>query len=260
MTEAARPTGVFGASFVLGFALGGFFDGIMLHQVLQWHHLLSLVPGEDLRRIETQILADGAFHILMYLVTLMGVWLLWRARAGLAAPGGGRRLLLAALLGFAVWNVVDVVGFHWLAGIHRVRVDVPVDERLRWDLLWLALFSGLPLLAAWAAARRSSEGGRGGRAGGAALTVVVCTAGLLALRASPEMTARPVLFRADLTEAQVFSAVAAVDGRVVSTLPGGRLVVIDLPPGATGWRLYRHGALAVGGQGSPAGCLNWTRV
>src|SRR5687768_8252330 len=32
---------------VLGFALGGFFDGILLHQILQWHHLLSLVPGID---------------------------------------------------------------------------------------------------------------------------------------------------------------------------------------------------------------------
>jgi uncharacterized membrane protein len=29
----------------LGFALGGFFDGILLHQILQWHHLLSLVRG-----------------------------------------------------------------------------------------------------------------------------------------------------------------------------------------------------------------------
>ena len=37
-------------SGLLGFALGGFFDGILLHQILQWHHLLSLVPGMvDLR-------------------------------------------------------------------------------------------------------------------------------------------------------------------------------------------------------------------
>lgn len=27
----------------IGFSLGGFFDGILLHQVLQWHHLLSRV-------------------------------------------------------------------------------------------------------------------------------------------------------------------------------------------------------------------------
>ena len=29
------------AGYSLGFGIGGFFDGILLHQVLQWHHLLS---------------------------------------------------------------------------------------------------------------------------------------------------------------------------------------------------------------------------
>ncbi len=51
--QASRPAFAAG---VLGFALGGFFDGIMLHQVLQWHHFLSLVPGEALRDIRAQIL------------------------------------------------------------------------------------------------------------------------------------------------------------------------------------------------------------
>jgi len=37
------------AGLVLGFALGGFLDGILLHQLLQWHHFLSLVPGDALR-------------------------------------------------------------------------------------------------------------------------------------------------------------------------------------------------------------------
>jgi uncharacterized membrane protein len=31
---------------LLGFALGGFFDGILLHQILQWHHLLSSRSGQ----------------------------------------------------------------------------------------------------------------------------------------------------------------------------------------------------------------------
>ncbi|WP_426000432.1 DUF2243 domain-containing protein [Caulobacter sp. DWR1-3-2b1] len=30
---------------MLAVALCGFFDGILLDQILQWHHLLSLVPG-----------------------------------------------------------------------------------------------------------------------------------------------------------------------------------------------------------------------
>ena len=36
------------ATLALGFALGGFFDGIVLHQVLQWHHLLSAVDAPGL--------------------------------------------------------------------------------------------------------------------------------------------------------------------------------------------------------------------
>ena len=47
------------AGGTLGFALGGFFDGILLHQLLQWHHLFSLVPGEAWRDIRNQILMDG---------------------------------------------------------------------------------------------------------------------------------------------------------------------------------------------------------
>jgi hypothetical protein len=51
------------AAFILGFALGGFFDGILLHQVLQWHQFFSLVGGRNVRDIRTQVLADGLFHV-----------------------------------------------------------------------------------------------------------------------------------------------------------------------------------------------------
>ena len=67
---AGRAWAIWGA--VLGFALGGFFDGILLHQILQWHHLLSLVPGlEDIR---LQILWDGYFHALMYALAALGLF------------------------------------------------------------------------------------------------------------------------------------------------------------------------------------------
>src|SRR3954465_10961416 len=67
----------FGAA-VLGFALGGFFDGILLHQVLQWHHFLSLVEGRPFEDLQLQILADGVFHIFVYALALLGLLLLWR--------------------------------------------------------------------------------------------------------------------------------------------------------------------------------------
>ncbi len=71
---------------LLGLALGGFFDGILLHQILQWHHLLSLVPGIDDMRL--QILWDGYFHLLMYVLAAVALWGLWRAhRRGGGVPG-----------------------------------------------------------------------------------------------------------------------------------------------------------------------------
>jgi uncharacterized membrane protein len=260
MTDRAQPTGwnsrLAWSGYVLGLSLGGFFDGIMLHQVLQWHHLLSLVPGESLRRIETQILADGAFHVLMYVVALAGLWLLWGARRSFAGPEAGRRLLAAALIGFGVWNVIDVVVFHWLLHIHRIRVDVPAGDRLRWDLLWLALFALPPLAAAWLVERR----GRGGRGPAAPVSVgllVIAAAGL-STRA-PEGSARTILFRPGIEATEAFSAIAEVDGRIVWSSADGRLLSVQLPPGSGGWGLYGRGALVVGGPGSPAACLSWSK-
>src|ERR1700712_3566067 len=69
------------AGAVIGFSLGGFFDGILLHQVLQWHHLFSLVPGERWRDIRNQILMDGWFHVLHYGIACAGLYLLWTARS-----------------------------------------------------------------------------------------------------------------------------------------------------------------------------------
>jgi uncharacterized membrane protein len=141
---------------VLGVAFGGFFDGILLHQVLQWHHLLSLVDAEAVRDIRVQILADGLFHVLMYAIAAFGLWLLWRGRRGFEDPGTDMKVLAATVLGFSVWQFVDVVLFHWILQIHRIRVGVP--NPLLYDLGWLMVF-GVPTLALglWLSRRAGSE-------------------------------------------------------------------------------------------------------
>jgi uncharacterized membrane protein len=39
--DADRPAAITMPGVVLGVGLGGFVDGILLHQVLQWHHMLT---------------------------------------------------------------------------------------------------------------------------------------------------------------------------------------------------------------------------
>ena len=127
-------------AFILGFAFGAFFDGILLHQVLQWHHLLSLVQGDLYRDIRVQILADGLFHAAAYLLAAGGLVLLWR---GARPPD--RIVLGWAVLGFAAWQFADVTLVHWTMGLHRVRIDVP--NPLLWDVGWLVVLGTLPLIA-----------------------------------------------------------------------------------------------------------------
>ncbi len=132
------------SGYLLGFGLGGFFDGILLHQILQWHHLLAGLQGEAFRDIRVQILADGLFYALMYVIAAVGLWLLWRARREFGAPGADRMLFADLLIGFGVWHIVDGVVSHWVTGIHRIRMDSA--NPLVWDLIWFVVFGVIPLV------------------------------------------------------------------------------------------------------------------
>jgi len=239
----------------LGFALGGFFDGILLHQILQWHHLFSLVPGMDDLRL--QVLWDGYFHLLMYVVALVGLAGLWRAqrRGGVA---WGRPLAGAILAGFGLWHAIDALLSHWLLGIHRIRIDSP--DPLLWDLAWLAVFGLAPLVLGWRWLRR--RGGGAGRRGSVASLVLLAAGsaalGGWALVPPPGQNVTTVVFHPGVGPREVFAALAAVDGRLVWSDRAMGVVVMAVPAQQR-WALYRHGALLVSGAGAPGGCISWSR-
>jgi uncharacterized membrane protein len=49
---------------MLGIGLGGFVDGIVLHQILQWHHMLTSAgyPADSVPNLVLNTLFDGLFH------------------------------------------------------------------------------------------------------------------------------------------------------------------------------------------------------
>ena len=51
------------AGILFGLGLGGFFDGIVLHQILQWHHMLTSAgyPATSVGNLEINTLWDGIF-------------------------------------------------------------------------------------------------------------------------------------------------------------------------------------------------------
>ena len=251
---SSSSRGLLAATFTIGVGLSGFFDGILLHQLLQWHHLLSLVPGETFRSIGAQIFADGMFHVAMYAVTAAGLWLLWRRRDALARhPQGWRIVAGGGLLGFGVWNVIDVAFFHWTLGIHRIRVDVP--DPMAYDIGWLVILGLLPLIPAWLLLRRArGDGGGHGAAAGAALSLLALAAAPLASLPQPGTNSAIVLFRPGTSAGAALTAVAAADARILWTDRDAGLMALALDrPGATA-ALYRGGALLVTRSPALAGC------
>jgi uncharacterized membrane protein len=120
------------ASLVLGVGLGGFVDGIVLHQLLQWHNMLSsIVPPSDLVAMKYNMVWDGAFHALTWGVTLLGVVLLFRAGRFVSNAWSGRVLAGGMLAGWGLFNLVEGVIDHLLIGLHHVR---PGEHQLAWDL------------------------------------------------------------------------------------------------------------------------------
>ncbi len=152
-----RSTSFRWAGYLLGFSMGGFFDGILLHQLLQWHHLLSALPLDT----PAQIFADGVLHAVMYVVLTAGLLMLWRRREEFAQPGADRRLLGTFLIGFGAWHVIDAVLVHWILGLHRIRMDT--ENLLFWDLLWFFAFGIVFIAAGWWLVRRTNDGGRSSR-------------------------------------------------------------------------------------------------
>jgi len=149
--------GLAAAVLVLGVALGGFVDGILLHQVLQWHHMVSdtRYPPTSLRNLEINTLADGLFHASTWVLTVIGLAMLWRQ---------GRRhignwptgLLIGGLLaGWGLFNLVEGVIDHHILGVHHVREGSSAYQ-LAWDLGFLAFGAAL-LVLGWLMMRRSQQ-------------------------------------------------------------------------------------------------------
>jgi uncharacterized membrane protein len=250
------------AGYLLGFAMGGFFDGILLHQILQWHHLLSLVDSPLVGDIRTQILADGLFHALMYAIAAVGLCLLWRAQAELSEPGAARLFLADALIGFGVWNILDAMLFHWILQLHRIRIES--DSSLMWDLLWFFVFGVAFVAVGWMLKIRKAtdKPSRPSRPGTLLMAIAIGVAGAGALAVLPPQgtTATIVLFKANTTPLQVSQALDAVEGRVLWADRSGTMWAINVEDKRRTTLLYRHGALLVSNASGALGCLSWIKA
>lgn len=152
-TDNGNLAPLLGAGLVLGIGLGGFLDGILLHQILQWHNMLSsTVPPTNLVDMKYNMMWDGLFHALTWTTTVIGVVLLFRAGRRADSSWSGRVLAGGMLAGWGLFNFVEGVIDHQLLGIHHVH---PGAHQLAWDLGFL--MSGLALMGIGTLLARSAS-------------------------------------------------------------------------------------------------------
>ena len=138
------------AGVMLGIGLGGFFDGIILHQVLQWHHMLTSAgyPADSVRNFQINTFWDGLFHVTTYIFMLAGLLVLWRRARRNHGWWPGRQLTGTILIGFGGFNLVEGVADHHILGIHHVNETVAPALWIYWDLAFLA-WGAVMLAAGW---------------------------------------------------------------------------------------------------------------
>src|SRR4051812_13621035 len=98
MSERAR---VSIAGILLGLGLGGFFDGIVFHQLLQWHHLVcrtETCEPHDVDELRRQTFQDGLFHLACWGLT--GAGLLMLAAVPRGPEMSGRSLIGGSIAGW----------------------------------------------------------------------------------------------------------------------------------------------------------------
>lgn len=131
MKSAVSPRALLAAG-VFGFGFSGLIDTLLLHQVLQWHHLVSgIYPMNTLNGLRTNILADGLFSIGMLVVMGIGAGLLWQSERRTAAPLALRPIAGAAVIGLGMFDLYDVIVDHALLGLHQ-----PLSQGGRYNPHW----------------------------------------------------------------------------------------------------------------------------
>lgn len=122
---------------ILGVGLGGFFDGIFLHQVFQLHHMFSsIVTTDTVPGLRMNTLGDGFFHTVTWLAVLVGLGLLYARVTHARRQVWGSAVLWGWMLsGWGWFNLIEGLIDHQILGIHHVYADA---NQFLWDMLFLA--------------------------------------------------------------------------------------------------------------------------
>lgn len=161
MTEAyandkfLNPVPFSSAAIVLGIGLGGFMDGIIFHQILQWHQLISnKLPPVNFIDKSVNMFWDGIFHLFSLIVVFVGIVLFWKLFRRKNINKSGFILMGGLLTGWGLFNIVEGLIDHLLLKLHNVREITAFPELWNYGFL---LFSLMMAILGYSLIRKSEK-------------------------------------------------------------------------------------------------------
>ncbi|WP_329453862.1 DUF2243 domain-containing protein [Streptomyces sp. NBC_01497] len=147
----AVPNSLQSPGLILGVGLGGFVDGILLHQLLQWHHMLTSTNHDRIgvkyynpktvSGLEMNTVWDGIFHAVCWIAVLLGLAILYaRVTNNRRAVWASRVLWGWIFAGWGLFNLVEGILDHQILGIHHVHGG---PYQAWWDAGFLVLGGSL---------------------------------------------------------------------------------------------------------------------
>ena len=152
------PVPLTAAATVLGIGIGGFIDGIVFHQILQWHEMISnqIAPVTYIAK-SVNMFWDGIFHAFTLMVTITGIVLLWKLLKRNNIDRSGNLLVGGLLLGWGLFNFLEGIADHQVLKLHNVR-EVTTNKEA-WNLGFLAFSIVLIILGLLISKQRKQEEG-----------------------------------------------------------------------------------------------------
>lgn len=133
---ATNDRNLFIAAFILGLGLLGVADGIVLHQLLQWHHMV-LNPN-----VKLEIITDGIFNGAVSILLIWGGIKIFKDARNDRLSYSWTTFMSGIFIGGGTFNLVEGIVDHHILKVHRVRPAA--DHPLLYDLAFLA--SGVLLI------------------------------------------------------------------------------------------------------------------
>ena len=119
----------------VGFGLGAIIDVIIFHLTTQHHHLLSgYIDPHSYEGLSANVMYDGLFLAVMFVVMFLGQVMLWRMANGTSERFSGVYIGGSVLIGAGIFNVIDGTINHYVLNLHTV-----IHNTEAWNPHWVAV-------------------------------------------------------------------------------------------------------------------------